>query len=334
MKKITVMADFGFGAWAWLSDDKDKYVGGNIGDYFGLSHFKISKALEKRFAVWGADFEANAYKPCFDWDRFHQVGLELSHELKKELGEKVQVVYSKPVEDPNYKEGGTTEIIIAPEKREFNPGETVYWYFEGTLLSSKVVEEPGFPGLWLTWKEHGRINLKHFTYKLYRDCGECLAVESKKPKEQSSVWKKPDDAHNCRICPSAHKYTGGKSDGPRELLSEFISELVYKEWSTWGIEAKGTEDAAKNLTDKISEYAKTELNHVLIDAEKLQRCLRMAFDAEYYPEPTWDEFKWSLLHWIAVSDAVKINGKSWVACVLRDKSTEITHQDSEVDKKK
>ncbi|MBC8417905.1 MAG: hypothetical protein H8E10_04855 [Desulfobacterales bacterium] len=48
-KTITIMADFGFGPYAWLKDaaDESDYVGINIANLkTGMTDFKISKQLD------------------------------------------------------------------------------------------------------------------------------------------------------------------------------------------------------------------------------------------------------------------------------------------------
>ena len=54
-KTITIMADFGFGPYAWLKDASDQtdYVGLNIANrQTGMTEFHISKSLEVDFGKW------------------------------------------------------------------------------------------------------------------------------------------------------------------------------------------------------------------------------------------------------------------------------------------
>jgi len=102
-KTITIMADFGFGPYAWLKDaaDESDYVGMNIANFkMGMSVFEISKQLEADFAKWIDRFERDALdNPDFPWVSFHEDGLILSHRLKEEIGSAANVVYVKPFED-------------------------------------------------------------------------------------------------------------------------------------------------------------------------------------------------------------------------------------------
>ena len=84
-KTITIMADFGFGPYAWLKDaaDESDYVGINIANLkTGMTDFKISKQLEADFAKWIDRFERGALdNPDFPWSSFHEEGIRLSRRL-------------------------------------------------------------------------------------------------------------------------------------------------------------------------------------------------------------------------------------------------------------
>lgn len=105
-KTITIMADFGFGPYAWLKDASDEtdYVGLNIANReTGMTEFDISKQLETDFAEWITRFERHALNNSdFPWELFHQDGLLLAKRLKQEVGNVANVVYVKPTEDPNH----------------------------------------------------------------------------------------------------------------------------------------------------------------------------------------------------------------------------------------
>jgi hypothetical protein len=114
-KTIIIMPDFGMGPWAWEKDaaDESPYVGINIADASsGMlpERYPISDELKHDFANWVMFFESCCHFPTFHWDAFHRHGLELSRRLKAELGDRVKIVYTKPVEDPNYKTDEQTEI--------------------------------------------------------------------------------------------------------------------------------------------------------------------------------------------------------------------------------
>lgn len=62
-KTITIMADFGFGPYAWLKDasDESDYVGTNIANSrTGMSEFSISNRLHNDFADWICRFDEGA----------------------------------------------------------------------------------------------------------------------------------------------------------------------------------------------------------------------------------------------------------------------------------
>jgi hypothetical protein len=105
-KTITIMADFGFGPYAWLKDASDQtdYVGLNIANRkTGMTEFHITKKLEGDFAKWIERFERNALDNSnFDWKLFHQEGVLLAKRLKQEIGSLANVVYVKPAEDSNH----------------------------------------------------------------------------------------------------------------------------------------------------------------------------------------------------------------------------------------
>lgn len=107
------MADFGNGPYAWIKDasDESRLVGGNIADAtigFG-EECGVPAELEKQFADWVMRFECECRNPAFDWNAFHSEGMALCQLLKQVFGEKYQVVYVKPCEDPNHRMNRRTE---------------------------------------------------------------------------------------------------------------------------------------------------------------------------------------------------------------------------------
>ena len=123
-KTITIMADFGFGPYAWLKDaaDESDYVGINIANLkTGMTDFKISKQLEADFAKWIDRFERDALdNPDFPWSSFHEEGICLSRRLKEEVGDATNVLYVKPFEDPQHQTDEQTWIY--PKTEEPNQG--------------------------------------------------------------------------------------------------------------------------------------------------------------------------------------------------------------------
>ena len=107
---ITIMPDYGMAPYAWLREEKKgRGVGGTIADASGgfSEEYGVSKELEKDFAEWANYFENNV--DCcsdnydFDWETFHQKGMELAKRLNDEIGHRFNIVYEKPMEDPNRK---------------------------------------------------------------------------------------------------------------------------------------------------------------------------------------------------------------------------------------
>lgn len=112
-KTITIMPDFGNGPWAWEKDSTDEttYVGGCIASAEWMDgRYHVSGGLKKEFGEWVSRFENQCKDEGFDWTAFHRRGMELAKRLKQELGDRVKIVYAKPVEDPNHKSEEQTEI--------------------------------------------------------------------------------------------------------------------------------------------------------------------------------------------------------------------------------
>lgn len=103
---IHIMADYGMSPYAWLRRaGNTRGVGGNIAD--ACSGFpeecNVSKDLEKAFAKWAIYFEKTVEPGRdnnFDWETFHRKGQELTKRLEKEIGDRFNVRYIIPWEDP------------------------------------------------------------------------------------------------------------------------------------------------------------------------------------------------------------------------------------------
>jgi hypothetical protein len=126
-KTITIMADFGFGPYAWLKDasDESDYVGMNIANsHSGMTEFDISDQLQKDFADWIGRFGRGALdNPRFPWASFHAEGLALSRRLKEEIGEAANVVYVRPCEDPDHEQNEKTWIISEAKEASTRPAK-------------------------------------------------------------------------------------------------------------------------------------------------------------------------------------------------------------------
>ncbi len=105
---LTVSPDYGNAPFLWLATKPD--TGGGClcdGSYYDDS-FPMTEGLWRKFADWAIDFDRTAfYSDAFDdsgwdWIAFHARGLQLARWLKEEVGSTYRVVYSKPVEDPNF----------------------------------------------------------------------------------------------------------------------------------------------------------------------------------------------------------------------------------------
>jgi len=82
----------------------------------------ISSNLQAELLHWHAEFRSALIDPesrcaILDWKRFHEKGLTLARCLKLEIGAARQVVYIKPIEDPN--------IYLQVDSDVFEDGEVV-----------------------------------------------------------------------------------------------------------------------------------------------------------------------------------------------------------------
>lgn len=108
VRRITIMPDYGNAPWAWSRlfpsscSVASEGFGPNIGDFFGLPGIGLSVELQAAFSDWAVRFENGAHSSDFDWPSFHAEGLALAQQLKAEVGDRFEIVYSKPVEDPGY----------------------------------------------------------------------------------------------------------------------------------------------------------------------------------------------------------------------------------------
>lgn len=102
---IAVMADYGSGPYAWRREnDEEPGIGPNVGDAVcGFSdEYRVSPDLEKAFALWAVQFERESGRENFPWESWNAEGIELARRLEGELGDRFNVEYHYPVEDPSY----------------------------------------------------------------------------------------------------------------------------------------------------------------------------------------------------------------------------------------
>ncbi len=111
LKKIVVFAEFA-GAYLWekQADDLTTRPGGNIGDaQCGIpAEYSVSSSLEADFRKWIVKWE-NTVSPRVEyeeiapksfWDEIHEEGVALARRLKAEVGDRFEVEYHPPWEDP------------------------------------------------------------------------------------------------------------------------------------------------------------------------------------------------------------------------------------------
>jgi len=125
--------DYGNAPFLWLRRSAgDPSVGGLICD--GIDYdddCPMSEGLWREFSPWACAFDGTTFysdnyvADDWDWQAFHARGLHLAHRLKQEVGETHQVIYDKPVEDPN---------MGIEERREI--------FLDGTLQTLSTGWEP------------------------------------------------------------------------------------------------------------------------------------------------------------------------------------------------
>ena len=121
---IQIMPDYG-GAYAW--DETGLCIGCCINHEHLSSLFDEDNDVfiiaSELCETWQLKFEKDVSFSCeggdknFDWDSFHAEGLALTMRLKGVLGERADVIYEKPFEDPNRK---TEEMrFIVPKNKDW-----------------------------------------------------------------------------------------------------------------------------------------------------------------------------------------------------------------------
>jgi len=124
---IVIYADFGMCPYAWRkkASDTTSYVGGNIADStYGLSRvIGTSDTLDAAFAEWIHRFNRSDYEETLDWEQFHHDGVELARQLKAQVGDRFEVEYHPPYEDPirGGRDGLLTRILSDGGLRIYQP---------------------------------------------------------------------------------------------------------------------------------------------------------------------------------------------------------------------
>jgi hypothetical protein len=77
----------------------------------------MTEGLWQKFSDWAIEFDRTSFydedydASEWDWNAFHERGLQLTHWLKEEIGDAYRVIYMKPAENPNSKLDGRREIL-------------------------------------------------------------------------------------------------------------------------------------------------------------------------------------------------------------------------------
>jgi len=116
---LTVLPEYGNAPFLWIvTAPEQRGVGPNLcdGTCWDETH-PMSEGLWQKFADWAIEFDHTAFynddydASDWDWDAFHERGLQLTRWLKEEIGDAYRVIYMKPGEDPNSELEGRTEIL-------------------------------------------------------------------------------------------------------------------------------------------------------------------------------------------------------------------------------
>jgi len=114
---IRIMADF-FHAYCWGEDGCQTSIDLAFPDIPGI------EALHEEFDSWQEAFDLAEWQPTlpmlpgFDWASFHERGLVLASRLKLLLGDRAQVIYEKPGEDPDDGVEGMRLMVIGEPVEE------------------------------------------------------------------------------------------------------------------------------------------------------------------------------------------------------------------------
>lgn len=120
---FTVMVDYGNAPFLWCVDAPEEVgVGGNICDGTGWDEAcPMSEELWRKFADWAIEFDRTSFysddfdASGWDWQAFHERGMQLARWLKEEVGESYRVIYTKPAEDPDHRHDERREILATGE---------------------------------------------------------------------------------------------------------------------------------------------------------------------------------------------------------------------------
>ncbi len=116
---LTVLPEYGNAPFLWIVRAPEQGgVGPNLcdGTWWDESH-PMTEGLWQKFSDWSIEFDRTAFYDQdydaseWDWEAFHERGLQLTRWLKEEVGHAYRVIYMKPGEDPNSELDGRREIL-------------------------------------------------------------------------------------------------------------------------------------------------------------------------------------------------------------------------------
>ena len=120
LEKLVVAAEFN-GAYLWIkpSCDRSSWVGLNVSDAQKSvpMGYGVSASLEADFRSWIEKWESTVLPrveyeeiaPTSFWSEINDEGLVLARRLKAEIGERYEIEYHPPYEDPE--RGGNDALI-------------------------------------------------------------------------------------------------------------------------------------------------------------------------------------------------------------------------------
>ncbi len=116
---LTVLPEYGNAPFLWIvTTPEQRGVGPNISDgNWWDENQPMSEGLWQKFADWVNEFDrselyySNYPASDWDWEAFHERGLQLTRWLKEDVGDAYRVIYLKPGEDPNRALDSRREIL-------------------------------------------------------------------------------------------------------------------------------------------------------------------------------------------------------------------------------
>lgn len=115
----TIMTHIGCGEYAWIKRPGDALagLGSDCADHIEWHGDQpISEKLQNAFSAWVLEIERaplidNYCYRNLEWEDVHRRGIEYAHQLKRELGDSITVIYLKPSEDPQREIDERREVL-------------------------------------------------------------------------------------------------------------------------------------------------------------------------------------------------------------------------------